>query len=368
MILAALQIAALSDEMIPALQRFNERIRNAVAPELLFPIAASDYDFGLDPSNDLHHAPYVAIGDGGEVHGAYYLTHERYWLSGREVAVAHYRHPISEVLIDKRFKGLSTQLLSDALRRNPRLYSTIGTSTGTTGAMQVLKKQRSEGWSDCSVPFFFRVHNVSRFLDNIAPLRSDSRLRAIAQVARVSRAGHAITLAQRLRTKGFRVESKMVQSFGSWSDRIWGEAREHIRYCQVRDAKALNARYTQRRNFVRIQVGDIGWAVVLITPMQNHAYFGSMTVGTLVDALARPGSEAQVVRAAADHLAGADLWIANFSLSAWTAALSANGWWSRPTNFIVTFSPVLAGEIGDVERIKGECHFTRSEGAGISRL
>lgn len=104
--------------------------------------------------------------------------------------------------------------------------------------------------------------------------------------------------------------------------------------------------------------------------MRNDPYFGDMTVGSLVDALAAPGHEHTVVALAVRALRErrCDVVVTNQSHAAWRAALADDGWLSGPSNFVFAASPQLAAALGPLERSLATIHVDRADGDGPIHL
>ena len=70
-------------------------------------------------------------------------------------------------------------------------------------------------------------------------------------------------------------------------------------------------------------VGALGWAAIRVTDFTDDSRFGDLRLGSIIDALAAPGEEKRVIRAATTALqrAGVDLIATNFTHPAWRRAL-----------------------------------------------
>ena len=104
--------------------------------------------------------------------------------------------------------------------------------------------------------------------------------------------------------------------------------------------------------------------------MIAHKYFGNMRVGTVVDCLAVPGAEADVISAATIHLRHnkVDLIVSNQLSKAWGRAFSAKGYLSAPSNFALAVSPQLAHDLQPFEDSSGQIHLNRGDGDGPINL
>src|SRR6266508_3389556 len=104
-------VSPYTGQWVDAVRAFNQRI------------AASGQEFPESPSPnwmpDLE--VFLAI-EGDAVRGGDILRRQRFWIAGEEIDVAHYRLPLSEGVVDRRYATLGLRLVRDALAREPRLY------------------------------------------------------------------------------------------------------------------------------------------------------------------------------------------------------------------------------------------------------
>ena len=364
-------IEPFSADRVTQLRAFNRRmLEGGLAPEMAFP---EEMEF---PGKGAHiwQESLLAV-EGDSVRGAYYFTHERYALEGEACWIAHYRHPISEVVIDKSYKGLGSLLLHDAERRQPLLYATVG-GTGNPN----LRRLRAEGWKDVLIPFCFRVARPVVFLSNLAYLRKSFLRRMACDIAARTGVGWlGIKAAQAVRARSWSrpapYSAKLVPEFGSWADDLWAVNQSRYLYAAVRDRATLNLRYPRENpRFLRLMIADAGgvagWAVLLDKRMKGNPYFGDMHVGTIVDFLAAPGWEPAVVNVAAAHLeaTGVDILVSNQSSAAWLDAFRQAGFFFGPSNYHLAFSPELTRRLDPLAQNMARFHVNRGDGAGISRL
>jgi hypothetical protein len=350
-----IHITEYTPEWRRSVQEFNGRLdRAGVPPGLRLPEDSADRV--LLPGSQI----YVAV-DGEMVRGAFILRPQQFSFRGEARRVAHYRLPLSEGLIDRKFAMLAPAMLRRALQAEPLLYA-----LGMGGYDRPLPRMLAAmGWRIVEVPFFFRVVRGRRFLRGMPALRRSPFRAAAMETAAWLGAGVSIAVWQRLRT---RVESPVVakemDDFGGWADEIWDVARGVYGMAAVRDAATLSSVYSGER-FLRLRVGTAGWAVVIDTVMREDPYFGNLRVGTIVDALAKPEYAAAVVHAARVYLErrGVDLIISNQAHLAWRDALRADGFFSAPSNFLFAASKGLSAAIGSAE-----VHVNRGDGDGPVNL
>ena len=114
----------------------------------------------------------------------------------------------------------------------------------------------------------------------------------------------------------------------------------------------------------------MGWALVFDSPLQGHKQFGDMRLGTLVDCLALPGHEGDVVLAAREHLRarGVDLVVSNQQHAAWGKALRRHGFLKGPSNYALAVSKGLRAALEPWEDSAPRIHMTRGDGDGPIHL
>jgi hypothetical protein len=236
-------------------------------------------------------------------------------------------------------------------------------------------------WRLVACPFFFRVAHPYRFLREIVYLRRQRSRRLLLDTLAFSGLGWLGFKALHQwkgwhgRRSSVGTVSQIVPEFSSWVDRIWERSRDPYALIAVRDAVILNALYpAHNKLFIRVQVTrqeePIGWAVLLDTAMTNHKQFGNVRLGSLVDCLALPGNELDVVTAATRLLLerGVDLIVSNQLHRAWTEAMVRAGFLSGPSNFMFVVSPALAALLDPFEATADRIHMTRGDGDGPIHL
>jgi hypothetical protein len=352
----ALEILPFTADRIGAVRAFNERLgSHGVPAEQRFPETP---DPGWMPGMEL----FVAV-DGGIVRGGYILRRQRFHAAGDLVDAAHFRLPLSEGLIDRKYSALGLRLVRDALAREPRLYA-MGMGGWEHPLPQMLKRL---GWRMSAVPFYFKVVNAGRFLRNIRALRTSALRRFAMDAAAATGAGwlgmKALGMLKILSPEKY----DLAESFSGWADDVWQQVRGAYPLAAVRDGRTLDELYpASDPRFLRVRAAG-GWAVALDTQMEDHKQFGAMRVGTIVDGLAPVASASRVVRAATSLLMsrGVDLIVSNQSHAAWQRGLMEAGFRQGPSNYLVALSPELANAAGDEP---GRWHFDRGDGDGPIHL
>ena len=372
-----------TEAWVPAVEAMNERLRAANAPRPYFPTSPVPARLARrGPDDRLYRELFLAT-EGDAVHGGYALTHQDFYLSPEETAsIGAFQLPVSEGAIDRRLAMIGPRLHYDVLSRNALLY-TLGIGGTHESFARLLAGAR---WRLDPVPFFFRVVHGSTFFRNIAHLRT-TRWRAAgfdllagAQLPGLLLRGfHALRDRGRSWRRGGRRRWGRVSRddrFGSWADDIFREAREATSLIAVRSAEVLERLYpADDDRFIRLRVRtgddqDAGWVVLMCNPLRNHRHFGNLRLGSIVDGLARPGSEGRVIRAATDFLqgAGADLIVSNQSHHAWCKAMRDCGYLSGPSNFLFAASPDLVKRLEPYDDKLTRVHMTRGDGDGPIHL
>jgi hypothetical protein len=365
-----IRIVPYTADHVAAVREFNRRLLPDATP-LAPPLAPAPRptvdDLQFPETPDPGWLPgmqlFVAC-EGDAMHGGYILRRQEFSVLGETVPVAHYRLPLSEGIIDRKYAMLGLRLVRDALAREPRLYA-LGMGGAQHPLPQMLKRL---GWRMCAVPFHFKVVHPFRFLREIRALRTTPARRFILDAAAYTGAGW---LGLRLMGHAGRVRNvkcETAATFSAWADAIWDRSRADYGMLAERNSGILDALYPpEDQRFLRIRAAG-GWAVLLDTAMEGHKQFGNIRVGTIVDCLAPPGDAATVVRAATRTLEkrGVDLIVSNQLHADWCQALAGAGFRRGPSNFLFAASPALAALLDEAE--DGELHINRGDGDGPIHL
>ena len=353
----SLEILPYSQDAVPAVREFNQRLLAGGAPaNQQFPETP---DPGWMPGMEL----FLAIED-SIVRGGYILRRQTFSAACATVSAAHYRLPLSEGVVNRSYASLGLRLVRDALAREPRLYA-MGMGGWDKPLPQMLKRLR---WPMCPVSFYFKVLHPVRFLRHIRAIRTSPLRRVVLDAAAFTGAGwlgmKALGLTRRLPSGPFTLES----AFAPWADKTWEHSRHAYALLAQRDAATLDQLYPPSDpRFLRVRAHG-GWAVVLDTQMQNHKQFGDMRVGTIVDCLAPPQAALPVVRAATGLLEqrGVDLIVSNQLHTDWSRALLESGFREGPSNFLLAISPAFVEASGGANH--DQFHINRGDGDGPIHL
>jgi len=168
------EFTPLSASLVPGCRAFNERLRARTEPPFLLPENAPvNEGAATDAAICLNH--YVAVDEGGAVRGGVLLMEQRGWLGKAAIPLVNIQSPLSEGIVDRKFSGVSLQMLKFVYSRSPYAYA-VGMGSAENSFPRLL---RAAGWSVTPVPFVFSVIDPRRFLKEIGPLRSGSWLTQI---------------------------------------------------------------------------------------------------------------------------------------------------------------------------------------------
>jgi hypothetical protein len=284
--------------------------------------------------------------------------------------------PVTEAVTDSKCGVVGLQLLQHALKRQRLLYG-LG---GGNFENRYPKLLAAMGWTQCSLPFFFFVVRPATFLYNLTyAARYPGGMPVARILARSGLGWLAVRAVSAWRARAPHHPSDLsiepVMEFCEETDDIWRAARTHCSLVAVRDRESLNHLYRNTQDkFIRLQVSRsgklVGWAVALDTQMSSNKYFGNARVGSVIDCLALPGSEQDVVHAITRTLEdrGVDIIVTNQSHEAWCTAFRRTGWVPGPSNFIFSSSPKLTERLAPFQVSQSRFHFTRGDGEGPSHL
>ena len=371
----ALVVKPYTEDNIQAVKDFNRRILafGDSYDSILFYEECTPKWLPPGDRRDTYNEYFLAVED-SVVRGAYALKHQPFCFpDGTTRSLGYYHHVVSEGLFLKKYVNVATLLLKDAFRRSPLLYA-----LGMGGYDKALPRMlKALGWSHFPVPFYFRVVHPGSFFRNMQSIRSSRARRLLADLAAATGAGAlAVRIAQAIpRRRAARVGPyavEEVEAFSGWCDEVWERSRSSYAWIAVRDANALTTFYPESdRHFTRLRVTVggrvLGWAVV--AERRKSPQFGSMRVGSILDALALPEDAPAVVRAATEALEAreVDLIVSNQSHRAWCRALEASGFLKAPSTFIFAASKQLARGLAPFEHNRPLIYLNRSDGDGLPR-
>ena len=377
--LTRLRVVEYADEWNDALAAFNVRL------------AASGSNFRFPPPPDrdvatpvfhqgLKEVRYLALEEGSAegttVRGAYAMKFQEFWLSGDVIPVVDLRLPVSESIVDRSYSHVALALLFNAQKRQPVMYG-LGMGGFHEPIARLLK---AAGWRMFSVPFHFQVIHPFPFLRNIVHLRNSAAARVGCDLLAYSGLGWLSVAALKILhprrvPESESVRAEVVEDFGSWADDVWEAGKSHYGFCSLRDAATLRRMYPcQVPNCARLKISaqgrPIGWSLVLNTALSDHAYFGNMRLGSIVDCFAEPQNAAYVLDQSREYLMqqGADLIVSNQSHRAWREAFQRCGFLTGPSNFLFASSRALTEAMERNRVSPDDVHVNRGDGDGPINL
>lgn len=327
------------------------------------------------PGSPILRRSFLALED-GEVRGGFELHRQPFCIGGRLCPISHYRAPLSEGIVDRRYAYLGMLMVKEALRETPYLFG-----IGMGGVAQPLPRLLGAlGFALHTVPFLFRVCRPARVLRGLPVLRARPRRAVLASLLAGSGAGwlafrsHART-ADLWARRGPRLTLNPVTTWDAWADELWSSARDRCSLVAVRDAASLSALYpiADPRNLCLRLSHDgrpVGWAALYDTPMRESRHFGELRVGAVLDVWARPSYAEAVAHATTRELErrGVDLIVLNHAHPEWLAAFRRTGFLAGPSNYGLALSPLLAAAVRAEPGGEGRMHITRGDGDGRIHL
>jgi hypothetical protein len=370
----SINIRPFTEDLTQAVIDFNQRLR-AQNVGYRFPEHHVPAWLPKKKNRKIYQEYFLAV-EQDVVRGAYILKHQEFSFGGKIVSIADYQLPLSEGIVDHRYNLLGIFMLQDGLRRQPLLFG-LGMGSFEKPVAVIFKAM---GWQMHLIPFYFKVNHPFQFLKHVSFLRKTKLQRISLDFLRYSGLGWGILQASHYllpkgRSRNHPVALKPVADFSDWADHIWRACQDHYAMMARRDAESLNILYPATNpRFHRLQVSRrgeaVGWAVVLDTLMTAHKQFGGMRLGSIVDCLALPNFESQVMAGACKFLEdrGVDLIVSNQSHHAWGQALKNAGFIRGPSNFIFAAAKKLTHLLHPFELNKPRIHLNRGDGDGPINL
>jgi hypothetical protein len=365
-----LEFVPYSPEMDERIVEFNRRLAEARV-ETEFRLRVGPGSLLFEPNAEtVWEERYLAL-EGDTVRGGVVLQVQPFHVDGEIHTVANIQLPLAEGIVDRRYAYVGVWLIKHVLRRYPRCFA-LGMGAEDRPLSLLL---RSMGFAVWSVPFYFMVANVSRAVRELPPLGPPGRRRVASTLLRVTGVGaiasHGWRAVAGKRRRG--VATHRVEEWGVWADTVWEQARHSLSVGAVRDARTLAALFpTGDSQFPALRLDEdgrtFGWAVVGLRQMVDNLHFGSLNVGTIVDALTVPGRETAALHAATRFLLdrGADVVVTNQSHPAWRAACRRARYLGARSNYVLAASRALLP--AGVDIASHGVQFTRGDGDGRVHL
>jgi hypothetical protein len=316
--------------------------------------------------------------DDEEIRGGASVKRMTFRVNGSTEEVATWVAPVSEGLVNPDFAMVAPRIEREVRRRFPLIYST-GALDSPAGQMMY-----RGGWYTHPVPFHFAVLRASPFLRNISYLRRGRLLRVVTDVAALSGAGKVglalLRFAQQCRGQHPDVSNvtiERVEKWGEWVDDVWESVRGKYSLIGDRSRNALEALYpSDNPHFIRLRFKRtgtdqlLGWAVVTVSKLKNHNYFGGMVLGSIIDVLALPENAYAAASGTLMSIreSGGDLVVVNHSDCRWNEAFKRAGMMSARTNHFLFLGRELEKRLRPLEENIERFYFTRGDGHGPMNL
>jgi hypothetical protein len=351
-------LSAMAIRISPFLQKdeaevreFNNRVRGSDSA-FEFPETAMPEWLPPAAGRAIFQERFLAI-ENGEVRGGYALKRQDFSFGGVAASIACYHSALSEGVAEERYSDVDAQLLTDALAREPLIYTLEADHAGRTPAGD---PQTSE-WARSLVPGYFHIVHPAAYLRNMETLRTTAWRRFLLSFAALTGLGWAgVRLHQRTKAKPRPAPPAAVDFFdvfGAWLDDLWTKCAPRYPFIAARDSATLGILYPGGK-FLRMKIASggatIGWAVAADTQMQWNREFGDMRLGSLIDCLALPEHAPQVITAVRRVLErrGVDLIVCNHSHPAWRAALRSAGFLDGGFNLVFRASGALTQRLEEI--------------------
>ena len=375
-----LRLVPLTADLVPAVDAFHERLRLRGGPHYRLGTAIAPTASSESPSKSVWLETLFAF-DGHDVRGGIMLQHRTLHSATGTKDVVNIQLPLSEGTIDRKFAHVGMWLIRTVLQSHPYAYA-VGMGALDQPLPKLLSAMR---WTVVPVPFFFHVNRPTRFVRKMPALNRTRGRRLLTTIAGLSGAAWlGVTLAQgvtafrarRDRPVG-RSTVHVISEWGDWSADSWLRSQADYALAATRDTASLRELYpTSDSRFrsweVRVDGRQIGWVTVVVSEMRDSAYFGDLTVGTVVDCQAVPGSMNDVASAARRLVAdiGVDITLTNQLHRDWQFAFRRAGFLNAASNFMFAASPAFmkAGGVTDISEALRRTHVTRGDGDGMINL
>lgn len=369
----AIRIVPYQEQHIVAVSEFNKRL-GEMDVSFQFPEHPTPKWLPPESNRQIFQEYFVALDESQNVRGAYILKRQQFQINGKITTVGDYQLPLSEGIIDHKYKMVGLLLVADALKRQPLMYA-----LGMGGLHRPLPKfLKAMRWRLHEVPFYFKIEHPYRFLRNIQPLRAVMWRRLALDAIALSGIGPGVwKIYDFIKRPGRKslVLAEAEKRFDDFVDSIWRQRSPEYEMVAIRNREVLDLLYPEQdKRFLRLKFSKagkpVGWAVLLDTQMDGHKQFRNMRVGTIVDCFSLPEYEGELIKLCWVHLKarGVDLVISNQSNIHWCDGLAKNGFQKGPSNFIFATSPRLTQELGNLAAGIGKLHLNRGDGDGPINL
>ena len=204
----AIVIQPFTRECEPAVAAFNQRLAPQKTP-VAFHFPERCVSEWLPPRAGcrIRQDYFLAIDDSAAVRGGYILKTQDFWINGGLEPIGNLQLPLSEGIVDPRYGFVGLQLVLDAVKRQPLLYS-LGMGGLDGPYPKLLKGLR---WSLFPVPFLFRVVKPAGVFCPRAALAADRpalRRLGASLLAATGTAWLGTRIAQRVNKPAIRADAR----------------------------------------------------------------------------------------------------------------------------------------------------------------
>lgn len=364
-----LQFVPFEDNLIPAVEAFNQRmIDGHASSDFLLP---TELGRGNPSADDpIRWTRYLVL-DGDQARGGVLAMDQPGWINGKELRTLNFQSPLSEGIVNPRYSMIAMQMVKFMQKQADAVFI-VGMGSADRPLPKLLA---ASGWSVRPVPFLFRVHRPGNFLRELQMLRTSPMKRMAARAVRFTGLGAAgLTVMQRRRSP-VHGSIRQVNAWGEWADEIWWRCREHCSFAVQRDRSTLTSLYPTSDARTQIflverEAKPVGWSVCWNAALENHRHFGSLRVGSILDCMAYPDAMALTAVLTDREMASqaADLVLANHSHAAWVHAFRSVGFLAGPSNYLLAISKRLTELVRAEPQGEERIHVTRGDGDGRIHL
>lgn len=345
-------------------QRFNARLGSGGVTYRL------PRDFMLPGEKEFRPTDYpvfrelLLLEDSSEMRAGVLLQHGAFCIAGEQRPFCWLQLPLSEGLVSREYATAFPVLMREALRLGP-FSASLGIGSMQEPYARFLARSN---WKHQAVPFVFYPVKPKRVLMELQQTRHNPLLRLAARSGAATLGGWTLAAWRRCMRFGRQYSVSLEAQFGPWADDVFGRSVSRYGATPRRDAAALNILYPPSEpQYLRLRVRrhgeDIGWLLLLCTPMRGNKYFGNLTVGTIVTGFGDPAHVPTLLQAGVDHLVdrGAELVVANWSHRAWLRGSRHVGFLTASSNFLLFVSPagapLLSGScpLDQIHLTRGDC-------------
>ncbi len=254
---------------------------------------------------------------------------------------------LSEVVVNKSFRGYGRKILEHSLKLQP-YQMVMGHISKKEGSGALFLKL---GWSNYQIPIWLLPINAPKCIHELINARNNIPLKILKKLPGFTKiVGKLLTLIQ---PKEMNISIQKVEKFDKWANVIWEKVAPYYEWLVVRDADTINWQYNDSRvHKIRVfdTQNDIGWVLVAITNMKNNSMFGNLVTGTIVDGLCNPKDSKKILTAAVQYLKknGAEIIYCFWSHRSWQNSCKQLGFLKFKTTQSIYISPQMSKNLNNM--------------------